>query len=103
MIVLSYGMLKSGSTLAFELCKSVLTESKFVQRRLPDDVVTPGHHINFFANLTVSTLGRALDEVAPSEIIAIKVHSALRPAEMQFVEKAVAEGVMKVQENFRDH
>jgi hypothetical protein len=102
MIVLSYGMLKSGSTLAFELCKSVLTQSKFVQRRLPDGVVTPGHHINFFEDTTVTTLSRTLDEVAPSEIIAIKTHSAIRPAEMQFVETAIAGGVMKVQVNLRD-
>jgi len=102
MIVLSYGMMKSGSTLAFELCKSILTQRKFLQRRLPDGVVFAPMHINFFNDVTTSILGRALNEVAPSEIIAIKTHSAIAPAEMQFVEKAVAEGVMKVQVNLRD-
>jgi hypothetical protein len=102
MIVLSYGMLKSGSTLAFELCKSVLTQSKFVQRHLPDGVVAPGFHINFFDHISVPILSRALQDVAPSEIIAIKTHSAIGPADKQFIETAVAEGQMKVQVNLRD-
>lgn len=102
MIVLCYGMLKSGSTLAFELCKSVLSQRKFEQRRLPDGVVASGHHINFIDQVTVPVLSRALEEVSPSEVIAIKTHAAIRLAEMQFVEMAVSQGRMKVQVNLRD-
>jgi hypothetical protein len=102
MIVLSYGMLKSGSTLAFELCKSVLIEGKFVQRHLPDGVVAPNFHINFFDHISVPILSGALNEVAPSEVIAIKTHSNIGPAEKQFIEAAVAEGRIKVQVNLRD-
>jgi hypothetical protein len=102
MIVLSFGMLKSGSTLAFELCKSILSHRHFEQRRLPDGVVAGGHTINFLEQVTVAALLRVLEEVAPSEIIALKTHSAIHPAEMQLVETAISEGRMRVHVNLRD-
>ena len=84
MIVLSYGMTKSGSTLAFELCKAVLEQRGYEQRHLPDDVVTEGHHINFLADVTVANLEKLVAEVAPSEIIAIKIHAPVGLAEVKF-------------------
>lgn len=102
MIVLSYGMTKSGSTLAFELCKSVLQQRGYDQRRLPDGAVAPWHHINFFNTLTVENLQRALDEVSPKEIIAVKTHVAIGPDERAFIEKRIAEASIKVHVNYRD-
>ena len=102
MIVLSYGMTKSGSTLAFELCKSVLQQRGYEQRRLPDGAVAPWHHINFMNTLTVENLQRALDEVSPKEIIAVKTHVAIGPDERAFIEKRIAEASIKVHVNYRD-
>ena len=102
MIVLSYGMTKSGSTLAFELCKSVLQQRGFEQRRLPDSVVVPGHHINFINELSIPALRRAMEEVSSTEVIAIKVHAPVDAAEIQFIETAISHGQMKVQVNLRD-
>ena len=103
MIVLSYGMLKSGSTLAFELCKSILVNRGFAQRRLPDGLILKKiHSINFFEEITLAALEKALEEVRPTEFIAIKTHAGLRPPELHLIEDAVAEGRMKVQVNLRD-
>jgi hypothetical protein len=102
MIVLSYGITKSGSTLAFELCKSVLEQRGFVQRRLPNGVVAPGHHINFINEVSISILQRALEEVSPSEIIAIKTHAAVQLSAVPLIETAISQKHMKVHVNLRD-
>jgi hypothetical protein len=102
MIVLSYGMTKSGSTLAFELCKSILQQKGYKQRRLPDGVVVPGHHINFITDLSVDSLRRVMQEVSRSEIIAIKAHTAFDAATRQFIEESIRDGQMKVHLNYRD-
>jgi hypothetical protein len=102
MIVLSYGMTKSGSTLAFELCKSVLQQKGFEQRRLPDQVVTPWHHINFITDLGAASLERAMAEVSGREIIAIKTHVAFGGDGKDFIESGIREGTLKVHVNYRD-
>jgi hypothetical protein len=102
MIVLSYGMTKSGSTLAFELCKSVLQHKGFEQRRLPDGVVAPWHHINFLTDLSVGSLQRVMAEVSPREIITIKTHVAFSSDDARFFEERIRDGQMKVHVNYRD-
>jgi hypothetical protein len=102
MIVLSYGMTKSGSTLAFELCKSVLQQKGFEQRRLPDGVVAPWHHINFVKDLNIATLQRVLAEVSRKEIITLKTHMPLPNEEKQFIEDKIARRKIKVHVNYRD-
>jgi hypothetical protein len=102
MIVLSYGMTKSGSTLAFELCKSVLQQRGFEQRRLPNGVVAQGHHINFINDVSIPVLRQAMEEVSSTEIIAIKVHAAVHLPAIPFVETAISQGQLKVHVNLRD-
>jgi hypothetical protein len=102
MIVLSYGMTKSGSTLAFELCKSILQQKGFEQRRLPDSVVVPSHYVNFVTDLSVDSLRRIVQEVSPLEIIAIKAHAAFDRAARRFIEDSIRQDHMKVHLNHRD-
>ncbi len=100
MIVLSYGMTKSGSTLAFELCKAVLERRGFAQRILPDGVVAPGRKINFINRPAVPVLRRLLDAVPPQDIIAVKVHAPLGEEDVRFIERMADR--IKVQVNLRD-
>jgi len=102
MLLLSYGMTKSGSTLAFELSKAILESRGYVQRRLPDSVVTAGHHINFWDEISNARLRTAMTELAPSEIIAIKLHAPIGAAEIEFVENAIVNDEIRVHVNFRD-
>lgn len=46
-IYVSYGLVKSGSTFAFELTKRLFVANGFPQPRLGDDAVEAGHKINF--------------------------------------------------------
>ena len=102
MIVLCYGMTKSGSTLAFELCKAVLEQRGYQQRRLPDTVTVPGRNVNFINEVSISRLRAALADSSDKEIIAIKVHAPAGATEIKFIESAIADGTMKVQVNLRD-
>jgi hypothetical protein len=95
-------MWKSGSTLAFELCKSVLEHQGFFQRHLPDEVVLPGRRINFMTDLSTAALERALAEVKPREIIVVKVHTPVDAQQASFIESAIRANRMKVVVNVRD-
>ncbi|MES2684950.1 MAG: hypothetical protein V4650_15625 [Pseudomonadota bacterium] len=102
MIVLCYGMLKSGSTLAFELCKAVLEAKGLVQRRLPDEVVRAGHAGNFIGKLLPEQLLGLQAAVGPDEIIAIKTHAPLPLETRAAILAGQAQGAIRLQVSFRD-
>lgn len=103
MIVLCYGMTKSGSTLAFELCKAVLAAHGHVQRQLSDAVVVrEGHGGNFMVRPTPEKLQRTLLELAPGEIIAIKLHARLTTETRTYLASPVARDSCRVQVSYRD-
>ncbi|HVT26453.1 MAG TPA: hypothetical protein VHE81_00400 [Lacipirellulaceae bacterium] len=102
MIVLSYGMTKSGSTLAFELCKAILEKSGFPQRRLPDGVVAPGRRINFLEPVTLETIGRLSSEVGSKEIIAVKLHEGGSAQVRKAVAQEIERGNVRLHVNYRD-
>jgi hypothetical protein len=56
LIYISYGMRKSGSTLAFELTRALLERSGFKQKRLPQAVVPGDASINFVHRLSEAQL-----------------------------------------------
>jgi hypothetical protein len=79
-IYLSYGVTKTGSTLAFELIRAVLEQAGVDQSRLPDGIVTPGHKINFFGGVVSDQVPAALAAAAGrGGLVAIKTHG--RPDE----------------------
>lgn len=102
MLILSYGMTKSGSTLVFELCKAVLEQAGYKQRRLPDDVVAEGHHINFLDHISVETLTKALAAVTPEEKIVVKLHAPIAEQEIAFIANKIQENAVAVHVNCRD-
>ena len=102
MILLCYGMTKSGSTLAFELVKAILERHGHVQRRLPDGVVRPLHTVNFANFQTPDDLAHLKAEVAPGETIAIKVHGPLAADTRAYLEAAINEGSYTLHVNYRD-
>jgi len=102
MIVLCYGMTKSGSTLAFELCKAILARNGYEQRPLPEGAVKGGRRINFISKASVIDLRRLLKEASETEKIAVKIHAPIERKEVLFLEKCVGQGSMKVHINHRD-
>jgi hypothetical protein len=102
MITLSYGMTKSGSTLSFELAKSILHESGFIQRRLPLTIIEPGHNVNFIGKVTIEKLKVLLAEVSDSEHIVVKTHSWLDFPTQVFLESLVLKNKIKIHATYRD-
>jgi hypothetical protein len=100
-IVVSFGINRSGSTLAFEMAKAVLELNGYPQQRLEDDLVTEGHHINFIRQWTDAKLARLL-EATEGSCLVIKTHGgpfALSPAK---VCEALDAGELLIHVVFRD-
>lgn len=77
-LYLSYGMPKSGSTLAFELVRTLLEVAGHPQAPLPPALVDPKHGINFIRELDSATLEAALEAVPDTgALLAIKTHSRI--------------------------
>lgn len=102
MLVICYGITKSGSTLAFELAKQALANCGHPQARLSDEAVTPGHKINFVDSISATRIERLDHEVGPDRIIAVKTHAGLDREKFQYVDRLCADGRLKVQIVYRD-
>jgi hypothetical protein len=102
MIVLCYGMTRSGSTLAFELCKAVLAQRGYEQRPLPEGAVEGGRRINFINKVSIRDLRRLLKEVSATERIAVKIHVSIGLEQVRFLETCVRQGSARVHVNYRD-
>ena len=76
MLILCYGITKSGSTLAFELIKGMLESAGHPQVRLSDGSVHPGQVVNFLEPVDRGTLKRLLAEIG-DRWIAVKTHSPI--------------------------
>lgn len=75
MLVFSYGVPKSGSTLAFQIARAAAFLSGHSQRLLPPPLSTPGHRVNFHQILDVDLLHRVAQR-AGERILVIKTHDA---------------------------
>ena len=81
LIYISYGMRKSGSTLAFELTRALLERSGFKQKRLPQAVVPGDASINFVHRLSEAQLeGIEREARARGGPIVLKTHQPPTPA-----------------------
>ena len=102
MLVISYGITKSGSTLAFELVKRALINSGHPQDRLSDEVVAPGHKINFIESVSPERIQKLDREIGDDRIIVVKAHTGLNRETFTYLDPLCAEGRLKVQAIFRD-
>ncbi len=73
MIVISFGVRKSGSTLAFEMAKAVLELNGHPQTRLVDGLVEPGKKVNAVARWTDERLERLVDATEGAWVV-VKTH-----------------------------
>jgi hypothetical protein len=78
-ILISYGITRSGSTLCFEFAKRILEEAGFPQRRLSDALTVPGRRINYRREWSIESVEALLREVREDEYIAIKTHGPPGP------------------------
>jgi hypothetical protein len=81
LIYISYGITKSGSTLAFHLAKAILDMAGFGQNRLSDAATMPGRLINYVERIGESqmeAIGRETEALGYP--IVIKTHAPPTPA-----------------------
>jgi sulfotransferase family protein len=101
MILISYGVMKSGSTLAYEMARAVLELAGHPQDALPDDVVSPGQDINLVMGWSDDGLERLID-ASGDRRIAVKTHGALWGVDLDLVRAKVASGDLKIHVVYRD-
>lgn len=104
MLVLCYGMPKSGSTLAFELVRAVLQSSGFQQENLSYKI--RGAHEsrgrNFVPKVSRKNLSALISCAGQSRMLAAKTHAALRDEMFGWMEAAQAEGKLQIIASYRD-
>lgn len=101
MLILCYGITKSGSTLAFELIKGMLETVGHPQIRLPDDVVRPEQIVNFVEPVDRESLQKLLAAI-DERWIAVKNHSPITDETFLYLERLQREGLVRVTASWRD-
>jgi len=101
LIVISHGLTKSGSTLAFEMTRAVLCLNGHAQPKLPDGLVTAGHHINFVHHFDDDRLSR-LVEYTRNERIVVKTHGDPSRLTARTVVDCLRRGDLEIQGVVRD-
>jgi hypothetical protein len=101
MIVISYGLEKSGSTLAFEMAKAVLELDGHPQPRLADGIVNPGPPINEVGPWTDEGLDRLVEHTTGQKIV-VRTHHAPLPLGTERVVELVESGHVKIHVVYRD-
>jgi len=107
MLVISYGIPKSGSTLAFEIVRGVLESAGHEQALLCSsrNSAQPagrGSTRNFFARAHRDAVARLIAEIGPDRIIAVKTHSRLNPVDFAWFEERQRAREIRVIASFRD-
>jgi hypothetical protein len=98
-VVFSYGMTKSGSTLAFELARSALELSGFPQPILPASATGTARKINFAGHLqdeNIAELSRAVRDIGHP--VVIKTHTRPDPCVIAMIDR----GEAVAQASYRD-
>ena len=101
MLVFSYGVPKSGSTLAFQIARAIAFLAGHSQRLLPAPLSTPGHRVNFQQRLDADLLHRAA-ALAGDRVVVIKTHDAPAPAWIEAYGELAARGQARAILNHRD-
>lgn len=107
MLVLCYGIQKSGSTLAFELVKGVLESAGYEQpflrneRFAPDEPPPPSAR-SFIGAVSEEKILGLIEEVGPGRRIAVKTHSGFPDAMFPLLEALQSRRALQVVASYRD-
>jgi hypothetical protein len=107
MLVLCYGMQKSGSTLAFELTCGILTSAGFAQDFIRNDLHDPDPESgktprNYIEHIDEESIREFIDIIGPNRRIAIKTHATFPDDLFSFLEKKQADRSLQVVASYRD-
>jgi hypothetical protein len=102
MLVICYGMAKSGSTLAFELTKGVLSAAGHDQGKVKSDGLKKRRGGNYIAELTRESLVDIVDAIEPGRIVAAKTHKCFEDEEFSWVEEFQVQRKIQIVASYRD-
>ncbi len=107
MLVLCFGMQKSGSTLAFELVKGILESAGHLQPFLRNDRFEPGDpkarsSRNFIGTVTREKIETLVREIGSGRAVAVKTHGGFPDAMFPLLEEMQAAGALRVVASYRD-
>src|SRR5262245_54082063 len=102
MLILCYGIPKSGSTLAFELANGMLATVGWKPKKLPATLVSPGHSVNFLEKVDVRVIDNLLAAVPPGGYLCIKTHAKLDRKTFRHLEELQAQRKVQIIASYRD-
>ena len=107
MLVLCYGIQKSGSTLAFELVKGVLQTAGFEQSFLRNERFKNGSPIpdsarNYVEQITREKIEALIAEIGPTRKIAVKTHGSFPDRLFPWLEELQVRRELQVIVSWRD-
>ncbi len=107
MLIISYGIPKSGSTLAYELLRGMLANAGFAQEFARDGEATAapprrGAKRNFVARLSREKIEELVEAIGPNRRIVIKTHDDFDPALFGWLEDVQQRGDIQVVASYRD-
>lgn len=101
MIVVSFGVPKSGSTLAFEMAKAILEFDGHPQVRLSDELLQADLTYNFANHWSDDNLARLVDDTRRTKIV-VKTHRGPDGLSTDLVQALVASGDLRIHVVYRD-
>src|SRR5437773_11540492 len=109
MLVLCYGIPRSGSTLAFELAKGTLQSAGFDQATFVNDRLGPERlkragpdARNYVTGLSKRKIESLIEAIGPDRKIAVKTHSSFPDRMFRWLERLQASGKLQVIASYRD-
>jgi hypothetical protein len=102
MLVICYGIAKSGSTLAFELVRGALTEAGHSQKKVRSEAIKPHARGNHIASLDRDALQDTMAAIGEDRIVAAKTHKAMPEALFPWLEEMQAARKLQVFASYRD-
>jgi hypothetical protein len=95
-------MAKSGSTLAFELTKGILSAAGHDQGKVKTSGLKKRRGGNYIAELTPQSVSDIVDAIEPGRIVAAKTHKCFEAEEFSWYEDMQAQRKIQVVASYRD-
>lgn len=102
MLVICYGMAKSGSTLAYELVRGVLESAGHSQARIAIKAFRKRGEGNHMATMAQDALEEAIAEIGSERIVAAKTHKVFPDVMFPWIEEMQAQRKLQVIASYRD-
>lgn len=101
MVVFSYGIPRSGSTLAFQMARCLLMLRGHSQALLPPPFTPPGHRVNFAQELDPAVLRALVARVGAGKLV-VKTHACPGPEWVAEYKALAQQGLVCAHVNHRD-